>query len=578
MGKNLFRKIDQLGEKVTLKWGRKEHFKTCVGGVVAIPIAIVAVYQLSKTVDSTNVETTFTEQYSETFPRYEPIEAGLFPALTILGGASGRIISAEKISSYITVEFLVVELVTTIAPNTITENTLRRILFKPCSQVEDENKEKLYYQQNSTKEYVQNLAICPDFGGNYSDFYVEGSLVNSSKVEIWLMIYPCSLPDSEECAPAEEVTGTDIVILLPKINFDPENYSNPFLIVPDSGFRVSIQPSTQKQYWTEISSTKIMDDQFDFVEKMERVGFQEMGELSYNALDRVSRGGSSLTSCSGKEDLLEECQPYALVGVTSSGSSKTIVRRYDKLIKSLGDIGGFSELVLSAAAVLVILLVKGKLTRFLIKNLLKTSGEEISEAVGIPKDDNTEHKPHRYQMEERSDRTTPTERTQLYGQSGRVEDELREGLTQKKVEKCLQEVIEDSQDGTRLFKSMNLVSLIQDSVMSENMTKLLPLVLLENVRRRKEAQKLQTRRKGGVVNNSKKNQKKDENGDLSYQQAYQNLVADLPQSELEAKIRQHILDSIPPEFALLLASNENPEAYTEKKVLGEDITGKGATN
>ena len=129
---------------------------------------------------------------------------------------------------------------------------------------------------------------------------------------------------------------------------------------------------------------------------------------------------------------------------------------------------------------------------------------------------------------------------------------------EKSVKKMLEEAVEDSQDALKIFKSQNLSSVIEDTVLDENEKKLVPLVLLGRIQKRleKEAKKKEaySKLKGGSKDDELKDkldgkEEAQSSGGPSFEQAYRNLVAKQPKGELEIKIRRYILDNIPREFA-----------------------------
>ena len=384
---NILRAIDQLGDQVTLKWGRKERLQTTIGGITTfiliIIVAGVAINLLSKAFDNTNVEVSISTQYSEFFPRYDIIEAGFFPTLVVsVGGKDGLLISPDSLDRYITVEMETVEIRAPSTPGNLRNKAIRTIHFKPCSQIQDKYKEKYYHQQNSTRTFTENLSLCPDFQGDYSNFFVSGNMINPPRNDIWLRIYPCTLADSTQCAPLQEIALMGILITLPKVNFEPANYDNPYVILPDSTFQVLIQPSTYKVYQMSFKNTKIYDDAYDFFEKTEQDQYQEIDSTIYNAFDR-NLPGLPLLDCTGQTSLRDTCYPYVMVSMTSGGQTQVTVRTYNKILEALGEIGGFWDLTVLMAGLLLGLFVAGRSNDFLIRETLNTTWQEITKTGGL---------------------------------------------------------------------------------------------------------------------------------------------------------------------------------------------------
>ena len=242
---NILTRLDQFGEKVQLRWGRNDKLQSMPGAIITslviIVVAVVGARLLFNVIDSTNVEVSTSQQYSEFYPRYDVIESGLFPVIILTdGGGVSTILDPKNNNRFITVEMVTVQLNPPTTPDVLETKTLRTIKYRPCSEIRDKYLEQYFFREGNIKKFIINLGICPDFEGDYTNFYVEGNFVHSPRTDIWLRIYPCSLEDSEECAEYSKVLGMDLMIMLPQVNFDPENHENPISIRMDASFLVGI--------------------------------------------------------------------------------------------------------------------------------------------------------------------------------------------------------------------------------------------------------------------------------------------------------------------------------------------------
>ena len=79
------------------------------------------------------------------------------------------------------------------------------------------------------------------------------------------MIYPCSLPDPNDCANKEIVNNMDIVIFTEEVSFDPSNQDDPidYIASSDTVFHIDIFQSNTIR--ATLQQNEIYDEKYDFL-------------------------------------------------------------------------------------------------------------------------------------------------------------------------------------------------------------------------------------------------------------------------------------------------------------------------
>ena len=296
-----------------------------------------------------------------------------------------------------------------------------------------------------------------------------------------------------------------------------------------------------------VIKNRVMDNKYDFVEKVKKEEYYEIVSNSYNSLGREEEG-LPLVSCSEwRSNLFDNCYPYVSIGVTSSGSTQTIVRTYETILKNLSEIGGLYGLGMLLGSFLLGVLVRNKGKRFLVKNVLGLNPKEVLEGN---KDESNDDKMMGGKGKDKKGKDSSLASLTL---KKCMSKDMRQRVynpgfkwTEERIESYLEDLVERNQDVVEIFKTQHFLWMIKDIAIGPNARKLLPLVLIGKILKSQEQKKLKENAKKAQEKSSPRNA---ENDSISLREAYLKVLHGKPEGELEGRIRGQILELIPPEFS-----------------------------
>ena len=118
--------------------------------------------------------------------------------------------------------------------------------------------------------------------------------------------------------------------------------------VPLSSDMHEINPSTRQQFNTKFKHYSILDQTSMFNEPEKRLDYFQQGDTYIKSFVRDADQVHCPASAIGNKAL---CQPYLEMKYTSSNSQENITRLYPSLLRSLSEIGGFTELIMLSVGV-----------------------------------------------------------------------------------------------------------------------------------------------------------------------------------------------------------------------------------
>jgi hypothetical protein len=168
-----------------------------------------------------------------------------------------------------------------------------------------------------------------------------------------ITIFPCALgsagPAPNQCVDeATYIDGQDLMVLLTKYSFDPENKSSPIKLIPyfDSRFVLETTLTTTQEFF--MSKTEIYDDDLDFIKERKKFEYSEIDyiiQLTNSRVIQTNPWCDLATFPAG-------CNPYAYIQIKSGGKSTKIKRTYKKVMETFGELGGFVEIAVAAMALI----------------------------------------------------------------------------------------------------------------------------------------------------------------------------------------------------------------------------------
>ena len=312
------------------------------------------------------------------------------------------------------------------------------------------------------------LLLCPDFKAVENDVTISSDPENLSSTHLNIKIYPCSLPDKNECYPVNKIFGANVNA--PQITklLSPSNYQNPIALV-SLGYVYHIDITRTKSSRYTLHQTKILDDRHFYKKPGIR---EEYGTFTQISTDTWPRDMTQLHCTPAMIDA-GDCEEYFDITYEMTNELVIIKRRYKKIPVLMGEIGGVLKILTSIFLFLSFYYSK------IIKSFLFEKAFKIKFSTLIKVKKNIMKK---------------------YGGSGRPEDQTKRGsgnvvmrggrgkTTENKKDKknfdfkknqFFEDVINSKTDVVELVKKMNLVDVLSKVCLKKHHRTLLPLLLLK---------------------------------------------------------------------------------------------------
>ena len=409
--------------------------------------------------------------------------------------------------------------------------SFRSFDYKPCSEIKDP-KITGFVDSVVSLPGFRDLNTCPDFRGLEKDFKAVTSESTGKVVSI--KVYPCSLPDPSQCAPAQQINVLNLQFGYPYKVLKPSDYKNPVDNLPRrSGIR--IDPRATKSSKEIINRNLVYGDTTSLIPAKLK---EEYLTIHTDSIDFSLRDQTQL-HCSREEidkGVRGNCQEYVSFDYIPSSEVVVTTRNYKKLTTLLGEFGGILKIITTAA-----FFVYGVYSMMKIKSII----------AGIILGCKTE--------------PDHNLRNLVYKKKGDVR-EKRPSSEEKKFQKLVERFVSRRSNVDNLMQKLNLLELIEKAVFKGHEKTLVPLVLLraerseveghleggaQEVEKPEEEQMVRRNTSAAVkknkikfTNNQEGVSKLPEKERFSYQEAFDSLVHSHPESPFCRMIKDYMTSQL----------------------------------
>lgn len=501
--KKLVKQLDIYGQNYNFKYKGNEKYKTACGGVVSL-FVILSVISTTVTfilnyLDTTKPDISSSTRIEERAPKRDLYSSNYGFALGVYVNPSD-LIPIQNITKFVTPMIFVLEMNTNdVSSSKLTFDIVEMIQFKPCIQLEDKTLSDIFLKTTDEEinKFVNEYLVCPDIK-RPKEFYVEAKPYSPPFRIIQLYMFPCSLVNQSECEPIERLINTNLNFGFIDTSFTPSNKKTPLKTVPNmKDFRISISQETRWEIT--LKGNEVFDDNYDLFDQKKSFEFIDRDEEMMYGINRVV----PLTHCTIEQISTWMCPPYSTLTIKSSGKSLKIVRKYPKILGTLGEIGGTGEIFIIIFGVFYFFYNDYNMKRFVEKRILGQNYKDLQ----------------------------------------KVYDIKNEKKEEEEFEKISKEIVSEREDIIRLHGNSTALEVLQNIIFKSYHKDLLPILLLNihklKLEKEKEEQngfrRIQTQYKTKGINNLK----------LSYEK----LMNHQPENELDKKIKEYFLENLPQTLA-----------------------------
>ncbi len=186
-------------------------------------------------------------------------------------------------------------------------------------------------------ELSKNYGLCVTL--DKSEATISGRLSDDLFEMAQFEILPCSLPSG--CANFEEVKRLSFFFATMKPTINLLNYSSPVKFDFYGDDYYYLNPDSTQSFNKKIMKNFIQDSRSYFFPSVVREPFTSIERQITTSL---SRSREEL-SCTAEQITDLKCPPYFLFEFQAGGKTSTVIRNYQGIIETLGDVGGIREIV-----------------------------------------------------------------------------------------------------------------------------------------------------------------------------------------------------------------------------------------
>ena len=532
MIRNLFKKIDIFGTNYQMKYKRMERFQTAIGGLVSILVIALIIFTTTiffrNYIDTTKPDINMSTSIEARAPKRHLFDL-VYPTGIGLYLSPDRMIPATQMQRFVTPMAFVYEMNTNNlgATGEVTFDAIEIIQFKPCVDVEDTTLTADFRNPltDTLTQFTDLYLACMDVKKKEELFTISNAMAPPYRF-VQTKIFPCMMPNPADCATPMELVRTHVNIASVQTSFQPSKKENPLERVPSlKDFTIGINQETINEI--NLKGNKIYDDEFDLAERKLRFEYIDHAEETVYTASRLI----PKTHCTMAQIVDFTCLPYITLALRSSGKTVTIVRKYPKILETLGEIGGTGDLIVLFFGFLYAFWNSYSMQEFKKKRVLTTNYDAVKK---------------------------------VYEKAGKEET--------KRLEQLTNEIVHKRDDIVRLYNNISGLEVLQDVLFEDFHKTLLPLLILNIEKRKQEAgpakrfshvsmsglsinsrvqpargfQRAQTQyAKGGITKNT-------------FYVAYQKLKDDQPQNDMRKVLNQFFMKNVPKEvknFGMGIESN-----------------------
>ena len=569
------KKLDMLGSEIKFKYRDQVRFQTGLGGFLTLVVVLVTLAAFYSTIFNFIInpkpEVSVSTKYSNKAPKFNLYDEGISLGLAIHDRSSGTQAPAN-LPKYFTVKGYLQNLIVDPKSPTVEIQDPIEIDYKPCTKLKDQKGVEPFLEPKQVRELMFGYGLCPELDGLSEKYFVKSKFQDPPLYELYVYIYPCSLPNQDDCVGVGQLSNSLIYYTNIKKGVDPDNFTHPVSTLPEFDGILSLDPRNTKNLYFKVKSNEIWDDNLDFFDARLRTRYAD-----YYMHDRdVSMRPPSQIYCTpGMIDRdLGACRPYAVYSWQSSGETQVMKRTYAKFFGSLGEVGGTAEILILFAVLLYTGYNSFFTQRYLVSELFKQHGgqEKIAEVFRqswVPDDLYLQKRAESLKNGDQKSKLNSSWSIRAGIKVPDAEFKEIEKDERRVIFKAIGKNIEKNEDGVALYPKLNRLEFLETILFEEHDKVLMPIVLMNllKTREREKEEEEKALKKGLLLGGKQEPQSarhKDPDEMMSIEEAYESLERSNPVSGVKQLIKSFILENLPSGVEKLAKIRKTEKARTGK--------------
>ena len=449
----------------------------------------------------------------------------------------------NNMNRYITVKAKLIHSKFNLQTDFIDTQVVKEFLYVPCSTISDpttlEAVEEIIPDSN-----LKVTFLCPDFQKAGNNLTLTSDPRDSSTTTLEVRVFPCSLADTSQCAPASELEGLGINYLEVSNLVSPSNFKNP--ITQKSQFSsMLLDLKRAKSLSYGLKFKKVIDDRWHIRGATERGTYAVPEKDNLDSWQRDPAQTTCTLSQVNEAAGAARCGEYLYLGYEINNEIEVTRRRYHKIATLLGEFGGSLKLITSLL-VLMTFYNSRRVKSYLTKALFPFKDSFVKEL--------------NQKIEQEAMQKNKVTMKDPANQTSRISK--KKSKKKNHVKEVTNEIINSRINGIELMHKLNFIEILQESLLDENQKLLLPLALLRAKQRQREEEEMKAqglRPDGSQLNEvrigqesldgpqrRKKETKKGDGklGMADYKQKYQALLESQPDNPLKQMFKEIMVDEL----------------------------------
>lgn len=587
-------RCDILGSELNFKYGHDNTFKTNIGGFFSILVlaALIftfydAVYRL---IDTEKPEVSMSSTVSSHYPEMDLYQDQF--SFAVGSYKQPNIVEVEELYRYVTPVAIVIRQDFVEVSSGVTPITYADIVdFIPCKDLEDKHSIEPFLQTSQLRVITEKYGLCPNITKD-TGWKVAGKFNEPPNRLLKLEFFPCSLSNKDDCATEEEFYDFEIQLGIIRRGFNPGDFDNPAQTIPSYDRGVYVNPGQTKHYHLYMQTNEIWDDYKEFQDETLKKRYYS---ISSERMDVNSRD-TSVMHCTTAEIKSLTCSPMLVVRIWSSGKKSKIIRRYNKIVQTMGEMGGNAEILFILGSVVYLWYNKFSIEKHFNKTLLNIdnrkeaafylfpeNGKSQTSDKRIPihappherKLDITKKKqiiinPTNHQKSRSKKKIIPYSKTNKINPSP-SESSLPSKETLKKAGEVISEFHESKINCINLFKLMDKLRILDKILFKSYHERLIPLAMLE-MTKREMARNEQEEELKKMSRGKEDPPQIPQETIISIDEAYSRLANENPEYTLDKMINNFLISNLPSKLKEnFYQKNKNNNNYRHHEKCGNNF-------
>ena len=470
----------------------------------------------------------------------------LYPIFGLTVGITG--VTADKISRYMTIKATIYTVEFKSDNSSVSSfdwQPFREFDFVPCGLIQDPHMRSNVRQINDQKGF-EWIVLCPDFKGQEKDFVVyENYNLNVFK---WvnIMVYPCSLPDPNQCATAREIEAMRIDYGYPFKLLEPSDKKNPMRSSPMRKVTY-VDRRSKKLLRQMVTLNRVIDDTITtLIPPKINTEYSTMEEVT---ADFKARDHNQI-HCSPENLALGPrgtCLEYIQFEYVASKEVVVTRRSYKMLTTMLGEFGGLLKIMTS-----IVFFFYGFYSMRKVKNILGDIifGKSQKSKKLLKKLVEADNKPSSTKITKEKQGKGVLDQKNVLGSNF-----SKKGKKEPSLEEIIQSLVKTRSSVENLMEKLNLLDIIEDALFSESEKTLIPLVLLKKEKGKLKRNKIE-RFKESIENKAKRSKNSvyskeatEQDSKDPFKEAFRNLMRTEPTTQFSHAIKNHLVSQLKNTFA-----------------------------